>query len=54
MNQNRNRWGAVMILMLAIAACSSGARRVNCDRHLVPINPPAPVTKIATAKTKSP
>lgn len=54
MKPSRLRSGFAMIVALAIAACSSGARRVNCDRHLIPINPPAPVAKIATVRSLDP
>jgi hypothetical protein len=54
MNQNRLRCGVVLILAFTLAACHSGARRVDCDRHLVPINPPAPVVKSAATKPVDP
>ena len=31
----------LIIAMALLAACSTGPRRIACDRHLVPINPPA-------------
>jgi hypothetical protein len=46
------RLGLMAMLGLFVAACSSGARRVDCDKHLVAINPPAPVTPVA--RTPSP
>ena len=31
----------LLIAMTLLSACSTGPRRIACDRHLVPINPPA-------------
>jgi len=38
---------AIVSMMLAvfIAGCSHSPPRVNCDGHLVPINPVTPVAK---------
>jgi hypothetical protein len=35
--------GATVILALAIAGCSTQAKRVDCDGKLRPINLPAPL-----------
>ena len=32
----------LLLAMLLLAACSTEPKRVPCDRHLVPINPPTP------------
>ena len=32
------------LLFALLVGCSSHPRRVDCERHLRPINPPAPVT----------
>jgi hypothetical protein len=29
-----------VFLLVALTACSHAARKVDCDRHLTPINPP--------------
>jgi hypothetical protein len=34
---------AMAILLGAMAACSHNARKVDCDKHLEAINPPAAV-----------
>ena len=44
--------GLIAVLGLSVAACTSGARRVDCDKHLIPINPPAPIAS-AAARTPS-
>lgn len=42
---------AILWLLLLIGGCSHGPRRVDCDGHLQPINPPTPVVKDAPART---
>jgi hypothetical protein len=32
--------GWIIVLVLALAACSSHPKRVNCEEHLRPINAP--------------
>ena len=54
MNQTRIRLWLVIFLGLAITACSSGAPRVNCGRHLVPINRLTPAVKIEATKANTP
>jgi hypothetical protein len=39
-----SRPAVVIALALFVVACSAHPRRVNCDGHMRPINPPAPVT----------
>ena len=34
------------LLLIGVAACSTHPRKVDCETHLVPINPPAPVAKL--------
>ena len=36
--------GATVLLALAIAGCSTQAKRVDCDGKLKPINRPAPLS----------
>ena len=44
-----------LILLGALVACSHQAKKVDCDKHLVAINPPTPVVKpAASGKTTSP
>ena len=31
----------LVLTLTFLAACSTSPRRIACDRHLVPINPPA-------------
>ena len=31
-----------VLVLLALSACSHGARRVDCEAHLTPINAPTP------------
>jgi len=33
----------LVILLLGLSACAHHAPKVDCERHLVPINPPNPV-----------
>jgi hypothetical protein len=35
----------MVLLLLAIAACTSHPRKLDCEAHLVPINPAAPLAK---------
>ena len=39
----------VVPLLLAVVACSTHPRKVDCEAHLVPINPPAPASSAKTA-----
>jgi len=32
----------IWLILLALSACSHGARRVDCEAHLTPINAPTP------------
>jgi hypothetical protein len=34
----------VIALAFVVVGCSAHPTRVNCDGHLRPVNPPAPVT----------
>jgi hypothetical protein len=36
-----------LLLFIATAACSTHPRKIECEAHLVPINPPAPVAKVS-------
>jgi hypothetical protein len=42
-----SRKTAVVLLLIAVLAggCHTRPPRVDCDGHLSPINPPAPVTR---------
>ena len=31
----------LLLAMTLLAACATSPKRIACDRHLVPINPPA-------------
>jgi hypothetical protein len=42
-----SRLALIAALAFSVAACHSGAQRVDCDKHLVPINPPAPIMPAA-------
>ena len=33
----------LVFLLLGLSACAHHAPKVDCERHLVPINPPNPV-----------
>jgi len=35
------KFALLVIAMSLLAACSTNPKRIACDRHLVPINPPA-------------
>ena len=37
----------LLVLMLALTACSHGARKVDCEAHLTAINPPTPAAKMS-------
>ena len=39
-----------LLVFFAVAACSGHPRKIDCEAHLVPINPPAPVAKDTTAE----
>jgi hypothetical protein len=44
-----------LLLLSILSACSHQAKKVDCDNHLIAINPPTPVAKPNTApKTPSP
>ena len=45
--------GATVILALAMAGCSTQAKRVDCDGKLSPINRPAPLPAAATPPQKN-
>ena len=34
-----------IVLLVALSGCHHQAPRVDCDKQLVPINPPAPAVK---------
>ena len=40
----------LLILILALAACTHHPVRIDCDKHLEAINPPNPVAKDAAVK----
>ena len=42
------------LLLCLLAGCHHQARRVDCDRHLEPINAPAPALKEPQARAKAP
>jgi hypothetical protein len=50
---NRKQVGVLLLLAL-VSGCSSGARRVSCEKHLVPINPSVPKFMIAAGETPKP
>lgn len=55
MNIRRTRWlgiGLVILLVVFTSACSTQARRVDCDGRLEPINRPAP--KVKGSQTREP
>lgn len=35
----------ILLLLSVLSACSHQAKKVDCDKHLVPVNPPTPVVK---------
>jgi len=35
------KFALLVIAMMLLAACATNPKRIACDRHLVPINPPA-------------
>ncbi len=37
----------MLVLLLTLTACSHAARKVECDGHLTPINPPTAVAPAA-------
>jgi hypothetical protein len=39
-----------VLLSLFVSGCSTGARRVDCDEPLVPINVPVPASTAAAAQ----
>ena len=39
---------SLIVLLLVLAACTHGARKVDCEAHLTAINPPTPVLKSAS------
>jgi len=41
---------ALVCLLATLVACSHQPPRVDCDGHLVPINPPNPKTKSSNVK----
>ena len=42
------------LLLVLIGGCSTQAPRVDCDRHLELINPPAPLVTEPAAKSVTP
>jgi hypothetical protein len=42
-----------VLLLTILGACSHQAKKVDCDKHLIAINPPTPVAKPITAAGKS-
>lgn len=40
----------VPLLLLFVAACSAHPKRVDCEGHLRPINPPAPMKASGVAQ----
>jgi hypothetical protein len=44
---------SLILGVLLLVACSHQAKRVECDQHLIPINPPAPVSKDVALKPKT-
>ena len=39
---------SLFVLLLGLAACTHGARKVDCEAHLTAINPPTPAAKAAS------
>lgn len=48
------RKGIAAVLAVLLAGCSHGPVRVDCERHLVPINAPAPSGVTGKSKAPSP
>ena len=48
MNPQKLRTLIVLIVLGTLSACSAHPKRVDCESHLQPINPPAPKTSEAT------
>jgi hypothetical protein len=34
-----------LLLLVILTACAHQAKKVDCDKHLVAINPPTPIVK---------
>jgi hypothetical protein len=45
---------ASLVLLAALTGCHHQAPRADCDKHLVPINAPAPVVKPESASKGTP
>ncbi len=43
----RSRIALISLWMWGLIACSSHPRKVDCEAHLLPINPPTHVAKVA-------
>jgi hypothetical protein len=41
------RWMLLVLLAVSLTACSAPPKRVDCEKHLRPINLPAPLAKTA-------
>lgn len=52
----RRRWllPITVVALLSLGGCSTPPRLVNCDRHLVPINKPAPAKARPAGRSQSP
>jgi hypothetical protein len=44
----------MLAMGLALIGCSTAARRVDCDKQLIAINPPAPLTHPLRGQASTP